>query len=103
MVVAAIANEQGIKSSDQLIDELAVELSGLAGKELNKIQLIEQYGGDAVKDEAVNKAVLDYVQTQVKVVETTETSAAATEAATETTVADETTAEAAEETSAAQG
>lgn len=71
MVVAAIANEQGIKSSDQLIDELAVELSGLAGKELNKIQLIEQYGGDAVKDEAVNKAVLDYVQTQVKVVETT--------------------------------
>ena len=103
MVVAAIANEQGIKSSDQLIDELAVELSGLAGKELNKIQLIEQYGGDAVKDEAVNKAVLDYVQTQVKVVETTETSAAATEAAAETTVADESTAEAAEETSAAQG
>ncbi len=103
MVVAAIANEQGIKSSDQLIDELAVELSGLAGKELNKIQLIEQYGGDAVKDEAVNKAVLDYVQTQVKVVETTETSAAATEAVAETTVADETTAEAAEETTAAQG
>ena len=103
MVVAAIANEQGIKSSDQLIDELAVELSGLAGKELNKIQLIEQYGGDAVKDEAVNKAVLDYVQTQVKVVETTETSAAATEAVAETTVADETTAEATEETTAAQG
>ena len=103
MVVAAIANEQGIKSSDQLIDELAVELSGLAGKELNKIQLIEQYGGDAVKDEAVNKAVLDYVQTQVKVVETTETSTAATEAVAETTVADESTAEAAEETTAAQG
>ena len=104
MVVAAIANEQGIKSSDQLIDELAVELSGLAGKELNKIQLIEQYGGDAVKDEAVNKAVLDYVQTQVKVVETTETSAAATAAVEETTAAaDESTAEAAEETTAAQG
>lgn len=103
MVVAAIANEQGIKSSDTLIDELAAELSGLAGKEMNKIQLIEQYGGDSVKEEAVNKAVLDYVQTQVKVVETTETSAAATEAAeAETTVADETT-EAAEETSAAQG
>lgn len=103
MVVAAIANEQGIKSSDTLIDELAVELSGLAGKEMNKIQLIEQYGGDAVKEEAVNKAVLDYVQTQVKVVETTETSAAVTEVAeAETTVADETT-EAAEETSAAQG
>lgn len=103
MVVAAIANEQGIKSSDTLIDELAVELSGLAGKEMNKIQLIEQYGGDSVKEEAVNKAVLDYVQTQVKVVETTETSAAVTEAAeAETTVADETT-EAAEETSAAQG
>lgn len=102
MVVAAIANEQGIKSSDALIDELAAELSGLAGKEMNKIQLIEQYGGDAVKEEAVNKAVLDYVQTQVKVAETTETSAAATEAAeAETTAADETT-EAAEETSAAQ-
>lgn len=104
MVVAAIANEQGIKSNDQLIDELAAELSGLAGKELNKIQLIEQYGGDSVKEEAVNKAVLDYVQTQVKVVETTETSAAATEAAEETTAAaDESTAEAAEETTAAQG
>lgn len=103
MVVAAIANEQGIKYSDTLIDELAAELSGLAGKEMNKIQLIEQYGGDSVKEEAVNKAVLDYVQTQVKVVETTETSAAATEAAeAETTAADETT-EAAEETSAAQG
>ena len=108
MVVAAIADQQGIKSNDELIDALAEELSGLSGKTLNKIQLIEQYGGDAVKDEAVNKAVLDYVQTQVKVVEKedetdAETSAAAAEtsAATEEAASEESTA-VAEETSAAQ-
>ena len=114
MAVAAIANEQGIKSNDTLIDELAQQLSGLSGKELNKIQLIEQYGGDAVKEEAVNKAVLDYVQSQIKVVETEETSAATTEAVagdetaaaeTETSeeAAAETSADATEETTAAQG
>ena len=109
MVVAAIADEQGIKSNDELIDALAEELSGLSGKTLNKIQLIEQYGGDAVKDEAVNKAVLDYVQTQVKIVETSDdetdadTSATAVEtsAATEEAASEETTA-AAEESSTAQ-
>ncbi len=93
MVVAAIADEQNIKSSDALIDELAEQLSGLAGKELNKVQLIEQYGGDAVKEEAVNKAVLDYVQSQVNITETSDeteaeaaetTDAAAAEAETET-------------------
>ncbi len=114
MAVAAIANEQGIKSNDTLIDELAQQLSGLSGKELNKIQLIEQYGGDAVKEEAVNKAVLDYVQSQIKVVETEETSVATTEAVagdetaaaeTETSeeAAAETSADATEETTAAQG
>ncbi len=93
MVVATIADEQNIKSSDALIDELAEQLSGLAGKELNKVQLIEQYGGDAVKEEAVNKAVLDYVQSQVNITETSDeteaeaaetTDAAAAESETET-------------------
>lgn len=81
MVVAAIADEQNIKSSDALIGELAEQLSGLAGKELNKVQLIEQYGGDAVKEEAVNKAVLDYVQSQVNITETSDETEAETEAA----------------------
>lgn len=91
MVVAAIADEQNIKSNDTLIDELAEQLSGLAGKELNKVQLIEQYGGDAVKDEAVNKAVLDYVQSQINIVETSDDETAAE------TEAEETSAEAASE------
>ncbi len=100
MVVAAIADEQNIKSSDALIDELAEQLSGLAGKELNKVQLIEQYGGDAVKEEAVNKAVLDYVQSQVNITETSDETEAETEAA-ETT--DAAAAESETETTKAEG
>ena len=73
IVVATIAEEQGIKASDELIDKLAEEISGISGQKVNKVMLIEQYGGDAVKEEAVNNAVLQYIQDNVKVVEKEET------------------------------
>ena len=82
IVVATIAEEQGIKATDELIDKLAEEISGLSGQKVNKVMLIEQYGGDAVKEEAVNNAVLQYIQDNVKIVEKEET-AEETEAATE--------------------
>ncbi|OON88256.1 trigger factor [Oribacterium sp. C9] len=69
IIVATLAEEQGITATDELIDKLADKLSGLYGKKLNKIQLIEQFGGDLVKEEAVNDAVLEYIQSCVKVVE----------------------------------
>ncbi len=89
MVIAHIADEQGITATDELIDNLAKELNSLYGTKLNKVQLIERYGGDMVKEEAVSDAVLQYIQDNVKVVikektEETETSAAADEAETET-------------------
>ena len=73
IVVATIAEEQGIKANDELINKLAEEISGLSGQKVNKVMLIEQYGGDAVKEEAVNNAVLQYIQDNVKVVEKEET------------------------------
>jgi len=82
IVVATIAEEQGIKANDELINKLAEEISGLSGQKVNKVMLIEQYGGDAVKEEAVNNAVLQYIQDNVKIVEKEET-AEETEAATE--------------------
>jgi len=89
MVIAYIADEQDITATDELIDNLAKELNGLYGTKLNKVQLIERYGGDLVKEEAVSDAVLQYIQDNVKVVikektEETETSAAAEESEAET-------------------
>ena len=97
IVVATIAEEQGIKASDELIDKLAEEISGISGQKVNKVMLIEQYGGDAVKEEAVNNAVLQYIQDNVKIVEKEET-AEETEAATE--AQEETEEETVEETKA---
>ena len=97
IVVATIAEEQGIKASDELIDKLAEEISGISGQKVNKVMLIEQYGGDAVKEEAVNNAVLQYIQDNVKIVEKEETDEE-TEAATE--AQEETEEETVEETKA---
>ena len=83
MIVATIADEQGIKATDELIDKLVSEYSTLSGQKINKVMLIEQFGGDAVKEEAVNNAVFQYIQDNVKVVEKEET-AEETEAAAET-------------------
>jgi trigger factor len=59
-----------------MLDALAEKISGLSGTKTNRIQLIEKYGGDAVKEEAVNDAVFDYIVSQIKVVETETTTAA---------------------------
>ncbi len=69
LVISTIAEEQGITATDEAIEALASELNGLYGTKLNKVQLIERYGGDLVKEEAINDAVLQYIQDNVKVVE----------------------------------
>ena len=92
MIVATIADEQGIKATDELIDKLVSEYSTLSGQKINKVMLIEQFGGDAVKEEAVNNAVFQYIQDNVKVVEKEET-AEETEAAAETEETEEETEE----------
>ena len=90
IVVATIAEEQGISATDELIDKLADKLSGLYGTKLNKIQLIEQFGGDLVKEEAVNDAVLAYIQSNVKVVEKEQSEIQETEPETEEETTEET-------------
>lgn len=92
IVVATIAKEQDITATDELIENLAKQLNGLYGTKLNKVQLIERYGGDMVKDEAVNNAVLKYIQDNVKIEikEESETSAE-TEAVEEESSNEETT------------
>ncbi|ETP71007.1 trigger factor [Lachnospiraceae bacterium JC7] len=90
IVVGTIAEEQGISATDELIDKLADKLSGLYGTKLNKVQLIEQFGGDLVKEEAVNDAVLAYIQSNVNVVEKEQTEIQETEAETEEETEEET-------------
>ena len=69
IVINYIADEQGISATDEVVDALVEKLSTVSGRELNKVQLIEQFGGDMVKEEAVNDAVLRYIQSQIKIVE----------------------------------
>lgn len=90
IVVATIAEEQEISATDELINKLADKLSGLYGKKLNKIQLIEQFGGDLVKEEAVNDAVLAYIQSNVNVVEKEQSEIQETEPETEEETEEET-------------
>ncbi|WP_051671684.1 trigger factor [Oribacterium sp. P6A1] len=90
IVVATIAEEQGISATDELINKLADKLSGLYGRKLNKVQLIEQFGGDLVKEEAINDAVLEYIQNNVNVVEKEQSEIQETEAETEEETEEET-------------
>ncbi|MDY6316141.1 MAG: trigger factor [Oribacterium sp.] len=76
LVMKTIAEEQNISATSEMLDALAEKISGLSGTKTNRIQLIEKYGGDAVKEEAVNDAVFDYIVSQIKVVETETTTAA---------------------------
>lgn len=78
-VVAYLADEQNITATDENIDALIKTLSATYGQEVNKVQLIEQYGGDVVKEDAVNQAVLRYIASKVKVVEKTAEEKAAEE------------------------
>ncbi len=99
-VIQQIANDQNITSNDDLITKLAENMSELSGKDYNKVKLIEQFGGDAVAQEAVNDAVLSYLESQVKVTEEAATTAAADAA--ETDAAESDSAETEAETSAAE-
>ena len=90
IVVATIAEEQEISATDELINKLADKLSGLYGRKLNKVQLIEQFGGDLVKEEAINDAVLEYIQNNVNVVEKEQSEIQETEAETEEETEEET-------------
>lgn len=99
-VVKKLAADQGITATDEVMDALAKNLSDLSGEEYTKESLIESYGQETVESEAVNEAVLSYLESQVQVTEETEeteessetadaaseesTEAETTEAATET-------------------
>ena len=61
------------------MDALAKNLSDLSGEEYTKESLIESYGQETVESEAVNEAVLSYLESQVQVTEETEETADAEE------------------------
>ena len=62
-----LASDQGIKATDALLDELAKAESELTGVKTNRIKLIEQYGKELVEEAAIRNAVMEYVETQIKV------------------------------------
>ena len=62
-----LAADQGIKETDALLDELAEAESELTGVKTNRIKLIEQYGKELVEEAAIRNAVMEYVETQIKV------------------------------------
>ena len=69
VLMSTIAEEQGITATDEVIDNYINNINALYGTNYNKIQLIEQFGGDLVKQEAVDEAVFEYIRNNVKVVE----------------------------------
>lgn len=62
-----LAADQGIKATDALLDELAEAESELTGVKTNRIKLVEQYGKELVEEAAIRNAVMEYVETQIKV------------------------------------
>ena len=50
-----------------MLDELAEAESELTGVKTNRIKLIEQYGKELVEEAAIRNAVMEYVETQIKV------------------------------------
>ena len=70
-VVKKLAADQGITATDEVMDALAKNLSELSGEEYTKESLIESYGQETVESEAVNEAVLSYLESQVQVTEET--------------------------------
>lgn len=86
IIFASIAKEQNITATEENINALVDSLNK-AGQEVTKTQLIERFGGDEVKDEAIRQAVFRYITSKVKVVEkTAEERAAEAKAAQETEV-----------------
>lgn len=66
-VVQKIADEQGIVLSDELVDRLVEELSELGGVSYTKEELYMQFGQETVESEAVNNAVMSYVESMIKI------------------------------------
>ena len=52
-----------------LADSLAEAESSLTGEETNRIKLIEQYGKELVEEAAIRNAVMEYVESKIKVTE----------------------------------
>lgn len=102
-VVKKLAADQGITATDEVMDALAKNLSDLSGEEYTKESLIESYGQETVESEAVNEAVLSYLESQVQVTEETEETAESSETAdAEESIEAETTEAAAETASESQ-
>ena len=80
-VVKKLAADQGITATDEVMDALAKNLSDLSGEEYTKESLIESYGQETVESEAVNEAVLSYLESQVQVTEETEETVESSETA----------------------
>ncbi len=76
-VIQKIAEDQGIKLSDELIDKLAENISAMMGQDLDREKLIETYGKSMVENEAISNAVLSYIETQTKITAETPEEAAA--------------------------
>ena len=68
-IMRKLAEEQNIRATDELLDNLAKAESSLTGEETNRIKLIEQYGKELVEEAAIRNAVMEYVESQIKVTE----------------------------------
>ena len=68
-IMRKIADEQNIRATDELLDELAKAESSLTGEETNRIKLIEQYGKELVEEAAIRNKVMDYIESQIKITE----------------------------------
>lgn len=68
-IMRKIADEQNIRATDELLDELAEAESSLTGEETNRIKLIEQYGKELVEEAAIRNKVMEYIESQITVKE----------------------------------
>lgn len=70
IIVKTIADKQGIRVTDDMMNDLADKISALTGEKMNKIRLIELYGGDNVKSEALYNEVFNYIRAKITINET---------------------------------
>ena len=68
-IMRKIADEQNIRATDELLDELAKAESSLTGEETNRIKLSEQYGKELVEEAAIRNKVMEYIESQITVKE----------------------------------
>ena len=68
-IMRKIADEQNIRATDELLDELAKAESSLTGEETNRVKLIEQYGKELVEEAAIRNKVMEYIESQITVKE----------------------------------